>query len=190
MGKLIRVADPEHLSFAELCAIEGRDISTQLKWKGEVTLLFRDKDSGEIVRRRDVLNTRTNVVRQLWENSDDFMAANTTSLFIANDDGAWHFHKNVIRATYENNSQNYFRAATDGTINAAINLWNFQASFQAPITANKTINVVGVGAQNGFWTAGNWQAAVAVVAATVIPGGEIQTTTQVLDVTYKVTLTE
>jgi hypothetical protein len=115
-----------------------------------------------------------------------------TALIIANDDGDWHVHKNVIRALYATNGGNYFMASATETLFPSTYIYQYTAQFQAaPAGTTKTINAIAISENEAFATEGTYsRLANALVAGTRLPGaGETQDEFTVLNLTYKLTFT-
>jgi hypothetical protein len=186
-------------TLAELHEISGRDVTMQPKFKSDIILEFKDAKTGRVNRRRQIHNTR------LWWAGNLFMHTRSgtfgnyvvnqsnTKIVICNDDSNMDIHKNVFRCSYEDNAQNFFVGTlTSHTKTLASKLWTFVASFPAPLTESKTINIIAMiyGLTNAEHQLGTYAWAVGYgFAATKLPTPETQLTTEVLDITYKITLT-
>jgi len=189
MAKLIKIGDKSRLTIEEVFALSTMQIGFTPKFKGEIFMDFIDTRTGEVVKHKHIKNTRT------WEFksnvfSNDRVLASNGYVFISNDDGDWHVHKNMVRCTYQNNGGNFFTAVPTRTVTPATYIYQFVAQFQAaPAGTTKTINCVGIcgytiahGTNSRF--GGN------VIAATRIPGaGETQDEYTIVNITYKLTCT-
>lgn len=176
------IVDKPRLTLSQLAEMHFHHRPTRKTFRreGVVEVLLRNDDGSvdEVVKQKNA-ETRWLQILYVYPGRDE----RNHEVFIANDDG-WPMHpwKSVLPSNYSTDSdQVAFR-----TLDSTNLVWTFQTTFSAP-AADRTFRYVGLkykDADSGL--SGTARLNPNVIAATRLTSSLTQTTTQTLEITYRI----